>query len=107
EGEGDFGTHTAGVTLQSRISTSDSRNWTATGPRPQLQWVSVIGSSPVDWYAISAEQADALPHVWQKGASAMGGLALVVLRMADLCFLGRLFAPVIDDQPVDEVGGVL
>lgn len=28
----------------------------------------------MDWYAISAEQADALPHVWQKGASAMGGL---------------------------------
>ncbi len=28
----------------------------------------------MDWYAISAEQADALPHVWQKGVSAMCGL---------------------------------
>lgn len=55
-------------------SSSDSKNLTVTGPRPHVHLVSDIGSSPVVWYAISAEQADALPHVWQKGASAMGGL---------------------------------
>lgn len=72
--KGDCGAHAAGVAPQITMSTSDSKNLTVVGPRSQLQWVSVIGSSPVDWYAISAEQADALPHVWQKGASAMGGL---------------------------------
>lgn len=50
-----------------------------TGPRPHVHWVSDIGSSPVAWYAISAEQADALPHAWQKGASTMGGLGGVGL----------------------------
>lgn len=59
----------------SSIARSESMNTPWARPLPQFgQRLSAIGSSPVDWYAISAEQADALPHVWQKGESAMGGL---------------------------------